>query len=113
MPPPASGKPLAETREREDRFSVSGEGEGWVFVSEPRYPGWRATLETPGGSAPLSIEPALGAFMKANVPEGPWKAAFAYDPASWRWGVLLSLGALLAFGSYWYHRASFPSHVPK
>jgi hypothetical protein len=27
--------------------------------------------------------------------------------------VLLTLASLLAFGSYWYHRASFPSHVPK
>ena len=111
--PPPPGKPLAETREREDRFTVSGEGEGWVFVSEPRYPGWKATIQTPAGSAPLTTVPALSAFMKANVPEGPWKLTFEYDPASWRWGVLLSLGALLAFGSYWYHRASSPSHVPK
>jgi len=111
--PPAPGKPLVETREREDRFSVSGEGEGWVFVSEPRYPGWRATIETPSGSKPLETEPALSAFLKAAVPAGPWTLTFEYDPAPWRWGVLLSLGALLAFGSYWYHRASLPSHVPK
>lgn len=111
--PPPLGKPLAETREREDRFSVSGEGEGWAFVAEPRYPGWRAELTTPEGSKPVATEPALSAFMKAHVPEGPWKLTFAYDPASWRWGVVLSLGALLAFGSYWYHRASLPSHVPK
>jgi hypothetical protein len=112
-PPPSPGAPLIETREREDRFSISGEGEGWVFVAEPRYPGWRAELETSAGAGPADLQPALGAFMKANVPEGPWKLTFAYDPASWRWGVLLSLGALLAFGSYWYHRASSPSHVPK
>ncbi|HXS99158.1 MAG TPA: hypothetical protein VN915_00620 [Elusimicrobiota bacterium] len=111
--PPPAGRPLAETREREDRFSVSGEGEGWVFVSEPRYPGWSVSLETPGGRVPEETRPAMGAFLKAAVPAGPWTLAFEYDPASWRWGVLLSLGSLLAFGSYWYHRASLPSHVPK
>ena len=112
-PPPAPGRPLAETREREDRFSISGEGPGWVFVSEPRYPGWRATLETPDGESPVETKPALSAFLKVAVPEGPWTLKFLYDPASWRLGVLLSLASLLAFGSYWYHRASFPSHVPK
>jgi hypothetical protein len=111
--PPAAGRPLAESREREDRFAVSGEGAGWVFVSEPRYPGWRAVLETPSGSRPIEMRPALGAFFKAAVPDGPWTLRLVYDPASWRLGVLLTLASLLAFGSYWYHRASFPSHVPK
>jgi hypothetical protein len=111
--PPAAGRPLAEAREREDRFSISGAGAGWVFVSEPRYPGWRATLETPAGTSPTETRPALGAFLKVAVPDGPWTLRFVYDPASWRLGLLLTLASLLAFGSYWYHRASLPSHVPK
>jgi hypothetical protein len=111
--PPAPGRPLAEKREREDRFEIAGEGAGWVFVSEPRYPGWRATLETPAGSASVETKPALAAFMKVAVPAGPWTLRFLYEPESWRRGVLLTLASLLAFGSYWYHRASLPSHVPK
>ena len=111
--PPRMGRPLAETREREDRFSIKGAGAGWVFVSEPRYPGWRSSLETPTGSGPVETKSALSAFLKVAVPDGPWTLTFEYDPASWRWGVLLSLASLLAFGSYWYHRASFQSHVPK
>jgi hypothetical protein len=108
---PAPGRPLPVDRPREDRFSISGKGAGWLFVSEPRYPGWRAELETPrgtGGAAPL---PALGPFQKLQVPDGPWTVRFAYDPLSWRLGALLSAVALLAFGSYWYHRASRLNHV--
>ncbi|HEX4047447.1 MAG TPA: hypothetical protein VH309_06415, partial [Elusimicrobiota bacterium] len=111
--PPPPGRPLAESREREDRFSVSGVGGGWVFVAEPRYPGWRATLETPRGASPAEMRPALTAFFKVAVPEGPWTLRFEYEPMSWRLGVLLSLAALLVLGSTWYHRASLPSHVSK
>jgi hypothetical protein len=111
--PPAPGRPLAVAREREDRFAVSGAGAGWLFVSEPRYPGWRVSLETPNGLGPVESKPALSAFLKVAVPEGPWTLRFVYDPAAWRLGVLASLAALLAFGSYWYHRSSLLSHVAK
>ena len=104
--PPAVGRALAVERPREDRFTITGEGEGFVFVSEPRYPGWRSTLETPRGTLPAAAEPALGAFQKAPVPSGPWTLLFRYDPASWRLGVLLSTAALLGLGAYWYHRAA-------
>jgi hypothetical protein len=111
--PPARGRPLLVAREREDRFSISGAGAGWVFVSEPRYPGWRAALETPAGTFPIETRPALAAFFKVAVPEGAWTLRFLYDPAPWRLGVLMTLTSLLAFGSYWYHRAALPSHVPE
>ncbi len=103
---PALGQPLTLEHEREDRYSVSGEGAGEIFIAEPRYPGWRATLRTPSRRQALATRPALGVFSKAVVPAGPWHVAFEYDPASWHWGVAVSLFALLAFAAYWYHRAS-------
>jgi hypothetical protein len=109
--PPAYGVPLPVEREREDLFSVSGTGKGWAFVAEPRYPGWRASLETPDATRRVETTPALGAFQKIAVPDGPWTVRFVYDPASWRVGLLITLSALLAFASYWYHRTSHPSHV--
>jgi hypothetical protein len=111
--PPAPGRPLVESREREDRFEVAGAGAGWVFVAEPRYPGWRASLETPAGTVPVETRPALSAFQKVEVPDGPWTLRFRYEPESWRLGLLSSLAALLALGSYWYHRASLVSHVAR
>jgi hypothetical protein len=109
--PPALGRPLAVAREREDRFAVSGAGAGWAYVAEPRYPGWRATLETPRGEGDVASLPALGAFQKIPVPDGPWTLRFLYDPASWRIGLLITLAALLAAASYWYHRVSRLNHV--
>ncbi len=111
--PPPSGRPLSVARAREDRFTVAGDGAGWAFVAEPRFPGWTARLETPRGEGLVVATPALGPFQKVPVPEGPWRVTFSYDPPSWRWGVLVTLAALLAFGSYWYHRASRLSHVPR
>jgi hypothetical protein len=113
IPPtaPAPGRPLAVARPREDRLSVSGEGAGWVFLSEPRYPGWRATLSSSSGESAVEPAPALGAFQKFRVPDGQWSLSLRYAPAAWRLGVLASLAALLALGGYWYHRLSRPSHV--
>jgi hypothetical protein len=108
---PEPGKPLMVERPREDRLSLAGEGEGWVFLSEPRYPGWSAELETDAGRAPVESIAALGAFQKFQVPAGRWVLRLRYEPASWRLGVLLSLGALLAVGGYWYYRLSRLSHV--
>ncbi len=109
--PPPPGIPLAVARPREDRFSFFGSGAGWAYVAEPRYPGWRAVLETPRGPGDVVPLPALGPFQKVPVPDGPWTVRFVYDPASWRRGVLLAVVALLAFGGYWYHRASLLNHV--
>jgi len=109
--PPGPAAPLAVARPREDRLSVAGEGEGWVFLSEPRYPGWNAALESGGACAAVEPQPALGPFQKFRVPAGRWILRLRYDPASWRLGVLVSALSLLALGGYWYHRLSRLSHV--
>ncbi len=109
--PPAAGRPLEVERPREDRLSVSGEGAGWVFLSEPRYPGWYAELEGRADRADVEPVPALGPFQKFKVPAGPWTLRLRYDPRSWRVGVLLNLAALLGLGGYWYHRLSRLNHV--
>ncbi|MDD5628459.1 MAG: hypothetical protein PHU21_05310 [Elusimicrobia bacterium] len=102
---PAAAGPLSESWLRADRFELSGRGAGWAFVAEPRYPGWKAVLETGGSSRPAQPQPAWGAFQKVRVPPGPWRLRFRYDPASWRAGLLLSGAFLLAFGLYWYNLA--------
>jgi hypothetical protein len=100
-PLPVAGRPLALSRPREDRYEVEGSSErpGWVYVGEPRYPGWRARLEDEGGARPVEPEPAMTAFQKIPVPAGRWRLTFRYDPESWRRGRLLTLvaAALLAF----------------
>lgn len=103
--PPRAGRTLETSREREGRLSVRGRGAGWAYLAEPRYPGWRARLETPGGARPIEARPALGAFQLFPVPEGEWTLRLRYEPRPFRLGALLSAAALLALGAYWYHRA--------
>ncbi len=94
---PSVGAPLAFHGEREDRFRVEGvsSAPGWVFVSEPRYPGWSARLKTSSGFQEIESLPAMGAFQKIQVPAGPWTLEFLYRPLSWRLGVLLTALFLL------------------
>lgn len=105
LPPFAPGRPLAVSRPREDELTVSGAGEGRVYLAEPAYPGWTAMLSAGGSRAPLAPRRALGAFQLYAVPPGEWSLTLRYAPRSLRVGVLLSLVALLALGAYWYHRA--------
>jgi hypothetical protein len=99
--PPPLGEPLELRRAREDRFEVSGEGEGWVFVSEPLFPGWTAALTSPSGTRGAAIVPALEAFQKVVTPPGPWTIRWRYEPLPWRFGVLLTWAACLAMAIYW------------
>ncbi|MBI5209518.1 MAG: hypothetical protein HY927_06025 [Elusimicrobia bacterium] len=97
-----AGRPLRLAWEREDRFVVEGEApaDGWVFVAEPRYPGWKAALD----GAPVEAAAALGAFQKLPVPRGPFRLSFRYDPSSFRLGVAVTVLCMMGFCLYWYNR---------
>lgn len=99
----APGRPLAWRRDREDRFEVPGEGQGWVYVAEPRYPGWKVRVETPLGGSEVRSLPALTAFQKVPVPPGRWTLHFRYLPANWRLGRLLTVLSLMALALHWYN----------
>jgi len=103
--PDAARAPLDVRREREDRFEISGEGAGWVYVAEPRFPGWQTSLSSPAGDRPVVPEPALGAFQKVETPEGPWTLRWRYDPLPWRLGLLLACLSWIMLARSWYHRA--------
>lgn len=107
-PPAAARSPLAVRREREDRFDVSGEGEGWAYVAEPRFPGWTTVLSVPGGERRVVPLPALGAFQKFETPAGPWTLRWRYEPIPWRLGLLLAVFSWIALSWSWYHQAFAP-----
>ncbi|MDD5302215.1 MAG: hypothetical protein PHS14_03825 [Elusimicrobia bacterium] len=104
-PPDAERAPLEVRREREDRFEVSGEGAGWAYVAEPRFPGWRTVLAVPGGERDVIPYPALGAFQKVETPAGSWTLRWRYEPGPWRLGLLLACFSWIMLAWSWYHRA--------
>jgi hypothetical protein len=104
-PPPARAlKPLPVGWEGTGRLRVHGSFDepGWIFLSEPRAPGWKAFLN--GRPRALASAPALTAFQKLPVPSGDWSVLLRYDPLSWKLGLLVSLVFLCALGAYWYNR---------
>ncbi len=97
--------PLGVRRPREDRFDISGEGAGWAYVAEPRYPGWTTMLSAAASERRVIAEPALGAFQKVATPAGPWTLSWRYEPGSWRAGLLIACVSWIMLAWSWYHRA--------
>lgn len=110
----AAGTPLAYRGLREDRFAVEGNfsAPGWAFVAEPRYPGWKIYLETPAGRGRAESAAAMEAFQKVEVPAGPWRLLFQYDPPLWKAGRLLTVLGLMGLALYWYNRLRIAHATP-
>jgi len=90
--------PLQYEQLREDRFRVTGKApaEGWVVVSNPCFPGWRAYETGVGGQGPVQVLPAITAFQAVKVPPGPMRLVWIYRPASFYMGTWISIAGLLS-----------------
>lgn len=91
------GVPVERLREDSLRAAGSFDRPGWLFLSEPFYPGWRASVSAGGVSAEPESVPALTAFRRFRVPAGDWTFEARYAPASWAMGLALTL--LTAFAA--------------
>jgi hypothetical protein len=98
---PARGQPAAFVRDDETdvELEVTLERPGLVVLADSFYPGWHATVN--GAAAP--IVPTNLLFRGVPAPAGTHRVRLVYDPASVRFGGLLSsigLGGLawLALG---------------
>ena len=85
--------------------SVEAGPPGWVFLSEPAYPGWNAWLETPMGIGSTRLFEAMGPFQKTIVPGGAWALHLRYEPPSFLWGLVMTLASAAMLAAYWYNRA--------
>ncbi|HUG40813.1 MAG TPA: YfhO family protein [Longimicrobiales bacterium] len=97
-PAPADAAParVALRREASGRIAidVAQEAPGLLVVTESWDPGWRATVD--GAAAEVVI--ADVAFLGVIVPAGRHEVRLRYAPASFRWGILVTLltaGALI------------------
>jgi uncharacterized membrane protein YfhO len=80
-------------------LQVDSKADGYLFLSDPFYPGWRAEVD--GEEA--TILRANYAFRAVSVPAGSHRVSMAFRPGSWYVGlgitvftvaVLLILGVL-------------------
>ena len=72
------------------RIHVDTDGPAWLLLTDTYYPGWQATIN--GEEAPIYAADLL--FRAVAIPPGSSTVEFTYQPASWRWGVRISLAAL-------------------
>ncbi|MFM1920222.1 MAG: hypothetical protein RLZZ303_1856 [Candidatus Hydrogenedentota bacterium] len=82
----------------EVRVNVPDGPPGVLVLSDQWYPGWNATVD--GQHVP--VVPIDAAFRGIEISEGPHDVLFKYDPASLRYGLLISAaGALILLLGIW------------
>lgn len=101
----AAGGEVHVERYEPDRIelAVDSPAEGYMVLSDPFYPGWRAELD----GNPAEILRANYAFRAVAVPAGSHTVTMTFRPASWVAGLvisLLTLAALAAAGFVWLRR---------
>jgi hypothetical protein len=67
-------------------IEVDSEAEGYLFLSDPFYPGWRAEID----GQPVPILQADYAFRAVAVPVGSHSVTMAFRPGSWYAGLGIS-----------------------
>jgi hypothetical protein len=72
-------------------IEVDSPAEGYLVLSDPYYPGWRATVD----GEPATILRADYAFRAVAVPAGPHRVTMAFRPGTWYAGLAISAGTLL------------------
>jgi Bacterial membrane protein YfhO len=73
-------------------FDANMKAEGWVVVTEPAWPGWRAEIDR----QPVKIRVANRDFIGVNVPPGPHIVHLVYRPESFVRGRAISLATVAA-----------------
>jgi hypothetical protein len=90
----ATGQPAAQVvRYEPDRLEIDVDSptDGYLFLSDPFYPGWRAAVD----GQPVEILRANYAFRAVAVPAGTHRVTMTFQPASWRAGLGISVLAVL------------------
>jgi hypothetical protein len=100
-PLPQEGAGQAQAIQPEPSTARTGPGEvvvrvqmarpGYLILTDTYYPGWRASVD----GQPAEILPADHAFRAVELSAGEHTVVFGYEPASFRLGAWISLGAIL------------------
>lgn len=97
---PEAKTKLVTTNDVAARLSMTLETTGQTAVVTNRqfYPGWKAYVD----GQPATALRVNYAFLGVAVPSGAHTIEFAYQPNSWRWGMIASSVALLLWGGLWW-----------
>lgn len=92
MHPPDRGVPVQIVSESPQRveLELTTAAPGHVVLADTFFPGWIAKVN----GRVATIAPAHDVFRSVAVEAGTSRVVFEYAPASFRWGVILSLGGL-------------------
>ena len=61
------------------------------MLADTYYPGWKSAVDR----RDTKIYIANYAFRAVKVPAGEHRVTFRYEPASFRWGLRITLGTLM------------------
>ena len=75
----------------ETRIAVSAPSDALLVISDPNYPGWKASID----GAPAELQPADYALEAVRVPAGDHMVRLDYEPLSFRVGAAISLASVL------------------
>jgi uncharacterized membrane protein YfhO len=70
---------------------TTGEGDGWLVLTDAWYPGWRATAD----GVPAEIVRADVLFRAVQIPAGRHRVEFTYAPMTFLVGAGISVIALV------------------
>ncbi len=99
---PGSKAQLTTLVDRPNRkvYSIQVNTEGWLMISQTRYPGWLASVD----GERVDIYSANYLFMGVSIPAGTHVVEMVYRPISFIFGLLLSILVgitLLAWKAGW------------
>jgi hypothetical protein len=78
-------------------IDVNAPQAGYLVLTDAYYPGWTATVD----GQPVEIERADIMFRAVKVPLGSHRVEFRYQPSSFLFGLLISIGTAVILAAVW------------
>lgn len=96
--PPSNSALLIEDLRNQISYEVQTDEPGLLVTSESFYPGWRALVN----DQPSKVLRANAVMRAVEVPSGKSIVKFEFKPASYRWGLGITLLSIFLFGFYFW-----------
>ncbi len=78
-------------------IDVTAPQPGYLVLTDAYYPGWLATVD----DKPVEVERADILFRAVKIPAGQHRVELRYQPQSFTFGLLISIGTVVVLGGAW------------